>query len=250
MRHPREAIILLWKAFWSSWTAILVVACGLLIAFGLAVNMVGYTTAKICFIAANIILLRKLSICDELHGAVGERKPNVTRGFIIAILFVGFGLVSYWEWGLVSRQQVAFAEKVPSGPLTEAQEAMILSTLSQYPRHKVLILFGVGSETAAYANQFSYLFQKAKWIVEGPRPARTDRVVLDLQISMDPSIYTHPEVGGIISSFVSAGIPHRSDGVHDPNVPSDWIVLWVGAPEGGPTFIPLQVLPGTFNGLN
>lgn len=122
-----------------------------------------------------------------------------------------------------------------------------MTTLSQYPGHQILILAGVGEETGAYANQFRDIFRRAGWIVDGPKPAPINQVVFDIQLSRDEYVGTHPEVSTIVSSFVSARIRHRP-GTHDPGVPSDWLVLWVGAkaPEGEPDHIPLQVPQGTF----
>jgi hypothetical protein len=143
----------------------------------------------------------------------------------------------------------SFTRNIAPGPLAEWQQTLVLTVLSQYPGHKVLILVGVGAETAAYGNQFRDLFLKAKWIVRGPKPAPIDRVVLDVSISMDQFIGSHPEVPNILSGFTSAEVKHRPGGMRGPNIPGDWIVLWVGAksPEGEPLFIPLQVPPGLFD---
>lgn len=140
------------------------------------------------------------------------------------------------------------ADGVDGGPLKEWQQVLILQTLSQYPGHKVLIFAGLGSETAAYASQFSHLFRKANWVVEGPRPAPVNQPVLDLQISIDERIYTHPEIQAIMSALRSARVKSRPGAVHNHNVASDWIVLWVGArtPEDEPLHVPLDVPPGTF----
>jgi hypothetical protein len=218
------------------------IICGLLLVALVATNRISIIVAASVGLAWLIAVLwvSRMEFIRNLT-VMARCLLVLSAGGILALVANGFG-----GWAVRSASDKPLA---PSGPLTEAQEAIILPALSQYPGHKVLILAGVGNETAKYADQFSYLFRKAKWIVEGPRPARTDRVVLDLHISIDPFIFTHPEVGPIISSFASAGIPHRPNGIHDPNIPRDWIVLWVGAPEGGPTFIPLQVLPGTFDGL-
>lgn len=147
----------------------------------------------------------------------------------------------------VPGMQSRFGPDVRDGPLEEWQRVLIVQTLSQYPGHKVLILSGDGGETTAYAAQFNQLFQKAKWFVKGPRPAPIKQPVLDLQISIDEQIYTHPEIQVILSALKSARVKFRPS-VHDPNVPSDWIVLWVGAktPDDEPQHVPLTVPPGTF----
>jgi hypothetical protein len=142
-----------------------------------------------------------------------------------------------------------FTKEISPGPLAEWQQTLLVADLSAYAGHKVLILAGIGKETAAYANQFRDLFLKAKWIVRGPKSAPTDEVCLDVSISMDQSIGSHPEIASILTGFTSAGVRHRSGGMRGPNIPSDWIVLWVGAksPEGEPQFKPLQVPPGMFD---
>jgi hypothetical protein len=143
----------------------------------------------------------------------------------------------------------SFTKKIAPGPLAEWQQTLVLTVLSQYPGHKVLILVGVGEETAAYGNQFRDLFLKAKWIVRGPKPAPIDQVVLDVSISIDQLIGSHSEVTSILSGFTSAEVKHRPGGMRGPNIPGDWIVLWVGAksPEGEPLFKPLEVPPGIFD---
>jgi hypothetical protein len=134
------------------------------------------------------------------------------------------------------------------GPLEEWQRVLILQTVAQYPGHKVLIFAGIGKETAAYAAQFRNLFEKAKWVVAGPTPAPVNQPVLDLQISIDEQIYTHPEIQAILSALKSARVKSRPGAVHNHNVAADWIVLWVGArtPENEPLHVPLDVPSGTF----
>jgi hypothetical protein len=245
MEHPREAGRLLWNAFWDSWTAVIVVSCAFLVPFALATGVIGPVAARVCFITANAILLRKLSTCRELHGPAENRKPLGTRAMIVLFLLISFSGLSYWEWAFVGKQ---FPPNVPSGPLAEWQQTLVLTTLSAFKGSKVLILAGVGDKTAAYANQFRDLFKKAGWIVRGPEPAPRDQVVLDVSIGLDLRIGSHPEVPTILSGFTSAGIKHRPGGMRSPNIPDDWLVLWVGSesPEGEPLFKPLQVPKGTF----
>jgi hypothetical protein len=130
-----------------------------------------------------------------------------------------------------------------------------LIAIAPYSGHKVLILSGIGHDTEVYANQLSELFKKAHWEVCGPRPAPDDQNVVNVQISMQNLISTtrdvHPEVTDITNAFNDAGIRHRlNNGVLDANIPSGWIVLWVGAaaPEGQPDTIPLQIPSDTFSG--
>jgi hypothetical protein len=186
-------------------------------------------------------------IVEAIHKVL---KTESTAVFVLVIsgLFAAGGGAVAWivDQGYKNSAEYRDDHKQLAGPLKEWQQVLILTAISQYPGHKVLILSGVGDETAAYANQFRDLFQKAKWIVDGPKPAPIDQVVFDVQFSIDPYIFTHPEVQPILSAFDSARIRHRP-GTHDPNIPTDWVVLWVGArpPEGEPQHIPLQVPPGT-----
>jgi hypothetical protein len=102
MHHPRTAALLLWQKFWGSWPAVIAVSVSFLLAFARATNMVAPTASKIFFITANLILLRKLVICEELRGPESQRYPAATRSTIVAILLIIFVGVSYWEWGLVA----------------------------------------------------------------------------------------------------------------------------------------------------
>ncbi len=125
------------------------------------------------------------------------------------------------------------------------QRVIILQTLSQFPRQKVLILSGVGDKALARANEFRDMFVKSKWIVEGPRTAPLNQMVLDVQISADNRSPTRPEVTAIFSALKSAGVKCRDSVILDPKVPQDLMVLWVGAetPPGFPEHVPLSLPP-------
>jgi hypothetical protein len=187
-------------------------------------------------------------IVEAIHRAL---KTESTFAFVLVIagvFAVGGGILGWLVDAGYKNSADYKKEHTPvPGRLQEWQQTILLTTFSQYPGHKVLILAGVGDETAAYANQFKDLFQKSGWIVDGPKRAPINQVVFDVQLSRDQYIETHPEVPIIVSTFVSARIRHRP-GTHDPGIPSDWLVLWVGAkaPDGEPDHIPLQVPPGTF----
>jgi hypothetical protein len=191
-------------------------------------------------------------IVEAIHKVL---KTESTPVFVMVIagLFAAGGGAAAWivDQGYKNSAEYREEHKKVPGPLAEWQQVLVVTALSQYPGHKVLILAGVGDETVAYANQFRDLFERAKWVVDGPKSAPINQVVFDLQLSIDQYIFTHPEVQPILSAFDSARIRHRP-GTHDPNIPSDWIVLWVGArsPEGEPQHLPLQVPPRTFEGKN
>jgi hypothetical protein len=166
----------------------------------------------------------------------------------ISAVLIYVGLYGIHVWLRPETEAVQLSPSAP-GPLAEWQRTLVLTTLSQFPGHKVLILAGVGEETTAYANQWHDLFKTAKWVVAGPRPAPIDQVVLDVSIGLDLRINSHPEVTTILSGFTSAGIKHRPGGMRSPNIPDDWLVLWVGSksPADEPLFKPLEVPKGTFD---
>lgn len=169
------------------------------------------------------------------------RKLKASISAIIVILFVVF------TWNPVREAYRKSFLEIRKGPLEEWQQVAILTTISQYPGHKVLILASIGEETAAYANQFRDLFSKAGWVVAGPNPAPINQVSFNVQVSIDSYVERHQGADEIRSTFDSARIRHRPV-THDPNIPRDWIVLWVGAKplEDEPNHLPLQVPPDTF----
>jgi hypothetical protein len=199
-------------------------------------------------------MILTLEAIRELRAAVRKAQRQsiqyriaVVVGILTIISIVSVLIPHFYSAPKSVEQGPAASIKIGSGPLAEWQQVLVLTTISQFPGHKVLILAGIGDETAAYAAQFRDLFLKASWIVDGPRPAPINQVVFDVQVSMDQYIFTHPEVQNILSALDSARIRHRP-GTHDPNIPSDWLVLWIGAraPANEPDHLPLQVPPETF----
>jgi hypothetical protein len=223
-----------WRDLAITGFALLVEALALL--FGVSILTLGAAT----------LLWLALQDYRKEHLRRATRSYRINFGILSALLLVmvttviPIGIKSYFQ----GRPPLSHA-----GPLAEWQQTLVLTTLSEFKGSKVLILVGVGEETLAYANQFRDLFKQAGWTVRGPELAPRDQVVLDVSIGLDLRIGSHPEVPTILSGFTSAGIKHRPGGMRSPNIPDDWLVLWVGSesPEGEPLFKPLEVPKGTFD---
>jgi hypothetical protein len=120
--------------------------------------------------------------------------------------------------------------------LSEFQFAGLVAILSPFRGQRVVILATRGDETAAYAEEFCRVFRAASWWVVGPRPAPTDQVAGNLQLSINnritadgdlPPDYRAPFMA-LRSGLDFIGARSRQKFVFDPAVPIGVIVLWVG----------------------
>jgi hypothetical protein len=76
-----------------------------LIAAGFVPQMVGYRTAKACFITANVLFLIRLSIEEKLHGKKESRKHLAQRIFITIILLALLVPLSFLECGMINNTE-------------------------------------------------------------------------------------------------------------------------------------------------
>jgi hypothetical protein len=122
--------------------------------------------------------------------------------------------------------------------LTEYEQTILRSKLSEYRGAKLLILYAGGPKTLAYATEFRDFFQSLHWKVDGPRavPAGDERVV-DVQISVSQRYWNTPDprAADLLNSL--EGIKHRQRYVYDGAISPDQIVLWVG-PKSPDNFRP------------
>jgi hypothetical protein len=90
---------------------------------------------------------------EAVHKAL---KTESTIAFVLVIagvFAVGGGALAWVvDQGYKNSAEYKKEHKGAPGPLAEWQQTLILTTLSQFPGHKILILAGVGEETAAYAS--------------------------------------------------------------------------------------------------
>jgi hypothetical protein len=130
--------------------------------------------------------------------------------------------------------------------ITEYQRQIIEPILQKYSRSHMLVYFAGGRKSKAYAEEFCKMFGAKKWTVTPPTlvPIGDERII-DIQMSVNYqenwSKY-NPKPHDVLNAFERAGIKQRSKLTLDPNVPSDWIVLWVG-PRSPNGVRPDQCLP-------
>ncbi len=113
--------------------------------------------------------------------------------------------------------------------LTEYEQTIMRSKLSEYRGAKLLILYAGGPKTLAYATEFRDIFQSLHWKVDEPRAVPTgDERVVDVQISVSQRYWNmpYPRAADLLNSL--EGIKHRQRYVYDAAISPDQIVLWVG----------------------
>ena len=122
--------------------------------------------------------------------------------------------------------------------LTEFEQTIMRSKLSEYRGTKLLVLYAGGPKTLAYATEFRDFFRSLQWKVDGPRsvPPGDERVV-DVQISVSQRYWNtpYPRAADLLNSL--EGIKHRQRYVYDAAISPDVIVLWVG-PKSPDNFRP------------
>ncbi len=122
--------------------------------------------------------------------------------------------------------------------LTEFEQTIMRSKLSEYRGTKLLVLYAGGPKTLAYAAEFRDFFQSLHWKVDGPHPVPTgDERVVDVQISVSQRYWNtpYPRAAGFLNSL--EGIKHRQRYVYDAAISPDLIVLWIG-PKSPDNFRP------------
>jgi hypothetical protein len=122
--------------------------------------------------------------------------------------------------------------------LTEFEQTIMRSKLSEYRGTKLLVLYAGGPKTLAYATEFRAFFRSLQWNVDGPRPVPAgDERVVDVQISVSQRYWNtpFPRAADLLNSL--EGIKHRQRYVYDTAISPDLIVLWVG-PKSPDNFRP------------
>jgi hypothetical protein len=116
--------------------------------------------------------------------------------------------------------------------ITEYQHQIIEPVLNKYSRSHMLIYFAGGQRSKAYAEEFRKMFSAKNWTVKRPTPVPIgDERIIDIQMSVNYQENWNrynPKPNDVLHAFERAGIKQRRNLMLDPNVPSDWIVLWVG----------------------
>jgi hypothetical protein len=127
--------------------------------------------------------------------------------------------------------------------VTEYEQAIMRSKLSKYRGTKLLVFYGGGSKTLAYATELRNLMRSIGWSVEGPRlvPVGDERIA-DIQISISNQYWNvaNARAADLLSSL--EGAKHREKYVYDNAIPPDMIVLWVG-PKSPANFRPDDCAP-------